>query len=212
MSPVLRRFRSPILYQDIVLNNKEKVGTFIRIGERFNSLQHTKSLGLTYYGFEAKAHLCKPRRILDTISRNASPEALRLCRVQFRAEPITASLFSQLSGVTVLIPRECHFGGFEDLVSFISCFPRCEIWRLRGRDRIKLKFRGLPIYDLASRITDTDMGWGDVYRNQEKVVGTGWLNLTGLKSFAYVMASAPISECIAACELLGEIDLTLLCW
>ena len=89
VSSVFHHFCSPVLYRDIVLNRKEKADTFIRIGlgDRSNSLHHTKSLGLAYYGFERKAYLRKPRRILDVILRKTSLKALRLHRFSFKRSP-----------------------------------------------------------------------------------------------------------------------------
>lgn len=222
VSSVFRHFCSPILYRDIVLNRKEKVDTFIQIGDRSNSLHHTKSLSLAYYGFETKAHLRKPRKILDVISRKASLETLRLYRVQFHAEPFTTSVLSKLSTVTALDLQECRFGGFEDFVSFIRCFPRCDILRLRGctwihNEHARLKFRGLPTYDLAPtclEITGASMvEWGEEFCDQGKIVGMVWLDLAGLKSFTYVIendtVSEPVLEQIAGCKLLEEIDIAL---
>ena len=223
VSSVFRHFCSPILYRDIVLDRKGKVDTFIRMGGRSNSLQHTKSFSLTYNGFETKAHLGKLRRILDIISRKASLQTLHLHRVQFHTELLSASLFSKLSGVIVMVLQECHFGGFEDFVSFIRCFPRCEVLRLHGcgwirnGEHVKLKFRGLPAYDLALvhlEITDTIIAeWGEEFCDQGKIVGMVWLKLTGLKSFTYVIgdqtAWGAVLEMISACELLEEIDVTL---
>jgi hypothetical protein len=223
VSSVFRHFCSPVLYRDIVLDQKGKVDTFLRMGGRSNSLQHTKSLRLSYYGFGTKTHLGKLHRILDIISRRASLETLRLRQVQFQAELLSASLFSKLSGVTGLVLQECHFGGFEDFVSFIRCFPRCEVLRLhscgwiQNGEHAKLKFRGLPAYELTParlEITDTIVAeWGEEFRDQGKIIGTVWLNLTGLKSFTYVIgdqtAWGTVLEQIAACELLEEIDVTL---
>jgi len=222
VSSVFRHFCSPVLYRDIVLDRKEQLDTFIRIGERSESLRHAKSLSLTYYGFEAKAHLRKPHRILDIISRKASLETLRLHRVQFHVEPLTASLLSKLSTVTMLALQECRFGGFEDFESFVRCFPRCGVLRLRGCTWIhgeheKLKFKGLPTYGLAPaslEITNTSTAeWGEEFCDQGKIVGTAWLNLTGLRLFRYGIendtALEPVLEQIAACELLEEIDVTI---
>ena len=205
MSSVFRHFCSPILYRDIVLNREEKVDTFIQIGlgDRSHSLHHTKSLSLAYYGFETKAHLRKPHRILDVILRKTSLKALRLHRVQFQAEPFTTSVLSKLSTVTALDLQECRFGGFEDFVSFIRCFPHCDILRLRGctwihNEHARLKFRGLPTYDLTPtrlEITGASMAeWGEEFCDQGKIVAMVWLDLAGLKSFTYVIKNDTVSE------------------
>jgi len=223
VSSVFRNFCSPILYRDIELNNKGKVNTLIRMGGRSNSLQHAKSFSLTYYGFKTRAHIGKLHRVLDTISRDSSLETLRLRQVQFHAESLSAPLFSKLSSVTALVLQECHFGGFEDFVSFIRCFPRCEILRLqacswiRNGEHAKPRFGGLPAYNIAPaclEITDVIVAeWGGGFRDQGKIVGTAWLNLTGLKSFTYVIGDrtmwGAVLEQIGACELLEEIDVSL---
>jgi len=223
VSSVFRHFCSPVLYRDIALDRKEQLDTFIRIGEHSESLQHTKSLSLTYYGFETKAHLRKPHRILNIISRKSSLETLRLHRVQFQAEPLTASLLSKLSTVAVLVLQECRFGGFEDFKSFVRCFPRCGVLRLHGctwihGDHGKLRFKGLPVYDLAPaslEITNKSSAveWGEEFWDQGKIIGMTWLNLAGLRSFTYTIgdgiASQPVLEQIAACELLEEVDVTI---
>jgi len=223
VSSVFHHFCSPILYRDLELNHKGKVDTFIRMGERSKSLQHTKSFTLTYYRYKTKAHVGKLHRILDIISRRASLETLHIRRVQFHAEPLPASLFTKLGGVTALVLQECHFGGFEDFVSFIRCFPRCEVLRLHAcgwiqdDEHANLRFSGLPAYDLAPvrlEITDTIVAeWGEEFRDQGKIIGTAWLDLVGLKSFTYVIGNrttwGAVLEQIAACELLEEIDLTL---
>ncbi|KAF9778941.1 hypothetical protein BJ322DRAFT_463498 [Thelephora terrestris] len=218
---VFRHFCRPNLYRNITLDCKEKLDTFFKIAERSDSLIHTKSLSLTYYGFDAKAHLRKPRRILDIVSRKASLEALRLHRVQFHADTFPASLLSKLSAVKVLTLQECHFGGFEDFVTFVRSFPSCQVLRLHRRTWIreppKPRFRGSPAYDLALthlEITSTSKPeWGESFCNHGKIVGMPWLNLTGLKSFAYVIeedtVSAPVLEHIANCELLEEMDMAL---
>ena len=224
VSSVFRHFCSPILYRIILLDRREKVDTFIQTGGGSNALQHAKSLSLTYHELGTKPQHRKPHRILDIISRKASLETLRLHRVQFHTEPLTESLFSRLSGVTTLALQDCHFGGFEDFVSFIRCFPRCEILRLHGcgwtqsSEHIKHKFRDLPTYDISPthlEIADTTMmEWGEQFRHQGKIIGMAWLSLTGLKSFTYMIrdetASEGVLEHIAACQLLEEIDVALL--
>ena len=90
VSSAFRHFRSPILFRGIVLDSKKKVDIFIQVGERFDSLQHAKSLDLTYYGLGTKAKLCNPYRALDGLSRKASLETLRLHRIQFHPEPPAA--------------------------------------------------------------------------------------------------------------------------
>ena len=125
--------------------------------------------------------------------------------------------------MTALVLQECHFGGFEDFVSFIRCFPRCEVLRLHAcgwiqdDEHANLRFSGLPAYDLAPvrlEITDTIVAeWGEEFRDQGKIIGTAWLDLAGLKSFTYVIGNratwGAVLEQIAICELLEEIDLTL---
>lgn len=223
VSSVFRHFCGPILYRDIELNHKGKVDTFIRMGGRSNSLQYTKSFTLIYYRYKTKTHVGKLHRILDIISRRASLETLRIRRVQFHAEHLPASLFTKLSGVTMLVVQECHFGGFEDFVSFIRCFSRCEVLRIHAcgwiqdDENAKLRFGGLTAYDISPsrlEITDTIVAeWGEEFRDQGKIVGTTWLNLAGLKSFTYVIGNrttwGAVLEQIAACPLLEEIDLTL---
>jgi len=222
VSSVFRHFCSPVLYRDIVLDRIKKVDTFIQIGERSISLQHAKSLSLTYFDLGAQAHIRKPRKILDIVSRKASLEALRLHTAQFHAEPLTASLLSKLSTVTALVLQECRFGGFEDFTSFIRCFPRCETLCLHGctwlqGEHAKPRFRGLPVHDLAPSylaITSTTRTeWGEDLCDQGELVGMDWLDLTGLKSFRYVIEvhtrSRPVLERIAACELLEEIDVAI---
>ena len=209
-----------MLYRNVMLDSEEKVDAFIQTGGRSNSLRHTQSFSLIYDGFEAKAHLFNPRVMLDTISQKAPLEALSLRQVLFHREPLTAPLFPKFYDVTTLVLQECHFGGFEYLASFIRCFPRCEVLCLRGcswiqsGDDTKQKFGGSPTYDLAPtrlEITDTIFEeWGQQFYDQGGVVGTAWLDLTGLKSFTYVIgseeASGAVLEHIAACELLEEID------
>lgn len=221
MSSVFRHFCSPFLYRDIVLDCKEKVDTFLQLGERSRSIIHTKSLSLTYYGFETRAHQRKPRKILEIISRGASLETLRLRRVQFHAETFAPSLLSRLGSVTVLTLHDCRFGGFEDFVSFIRCFPRCDVLRLHcctwTRELPRLRFRGLPAHDLALvhlEITSTSrVEWGETLCDQRLIVGTAWLDLSGLKSFTYTAEEDAMSELvlerIAACEFLEELDLSV---
>lgn len=221
MSSVFRHFCNPILYRDIELDRKDKLETFFQLGERSDFLVHTRSLSLTYSGFDNKTHLRKPRKILDTISQKASLESLRLHNVQFQSEPFTASLLSNLSTtVTALALQYCCFGGFEDFVSFIRCFPRCQVLRLRyciwTQDLPNLRFKDLPTYDLAPvhlDISNTSQGrWGRRLFDQGKIVGMPWLNLTGLKSFTYVIQAdpvpGPVVGHIATCELLEAVDVS----
>ena len=221
MCSVFRHFCNPILYRDIELDRKEQLETFFQLGEQSDFLIHTKSLSLTYPGFENKTHLRKPRKILDIISQKASLETLLLHNVQLQAEPFTALLLSKLITVTVLVLQQCRFGGFEDLVSFIRCFPRCQVLRLRyctwAHDLPNLRFSGLPTYGLAPsclEITGVQPGrWGRRPFNQGKIVGMSWLNLTGLKSFRYVIQddtiSGPVVGHIVNCELLEEVDMSV---
>jgi hypothetical protein len=218
---VFHHFCSPILHQSIELDRKEKLDTFLQFGERSDCLIHTKSLGLTYNGFEAKAHLRKPRKILEIFSRKASLETLRLHRIQFRAETFTGSLLSKPSTVRVLILQECNFGGFEDFVTFIRSFPRCQVLCFRRRTWIreppKLRFSGSPVYDLYPthlEITTTSTPeWIESCCDHGKIVGMPWWNLTGLKSFTYQIeedtVSGPVLERIATCEHLEETDMAL---
>ena len=196
------------------MDSDEKVSTFIQMGERSDALQYVKSLSLT--------NLSEPHRILDTISRKASLETLCLHRAEFHVEPLAASLLSRLSTVTVLVLRECRFGGFKDFVSFIRCFPLCEVLRLRActwtryKDA-KLKFGGVRVHDIAPvhlEITNNfPMEQGEEYYDQGRIVGAAWLGLGGLKSFTYPFwgetATKLMLERIAACELLEEIDLDI---
>ena len=122
MSSVFRHFCSPVLYRDIGLNSKEKVFTFLQIGNRSDSLQHTKSFGLI--------HAYDVNPILERISRRLSLETLRLHRVQFHGRLLTAPSSFKFSDVLIL--RECHFAKFEYFVTFIRCFLRCETLSLHG--------------------------------------------------------------------------------
>ena len=224
VSSVFRHFCGPVLYRDVVLDHKETVDTFLKLGERSESLQYVKSLILAYYGFETKPHLRKPRKILEIISRKASLQTLRLHRVQFHVEPLTAPLLSKLCPtVTVLVLQDCRFGGFEDFVSLIRCFPNCETLCLRCctwfRQFPKLKFRNLPICDRVAPVRLEIMSssvvpeWGEGFCDQGRIVGTSWLDLGGLKSFAYVIEEDTASEVvlrqIASCEFLEEVDMTV---
>ena len=221
MSSVFRHFCRPILYRDIVLDRREKLDSFLQFGDRSDSLIHAKSLSLTYFGFETKAHLRKPRKILEIISRKTSLETLRLHRVQFHAETFTAQLLSKLGSVAALALRECRFGGFEDFVTFIRCFPRCQVLRLHRctwiREFPKFRLRNVLTYDLAPahlEITSTSTTeWGEGFCDQGRIVGMSWLNLAGLKSFTYVIeedtVSGPVFDQIAACEFLEEMDLSV---
>ena len=127
VSSVFHDFCSPLLYRGIVLDCREKLNTFLQIGECSDSLRHTKSFGLSL-AYDGHLH----DRILEIISRKASLETLCLRRVRFYATLLTAPLSSKLSDVTALILRECHFEKFEDFVTFIRCFPRCKTLRLHG--------------------------------------------------------------------------------
>ena len=124
VSSDFRRLCSPILYRDITLDSDEKVDTFIQFGERSEVLRNTKSLSI--------AEISNPHGILDTISQKASLETICLHQAEFHVEPLTASLLSRLSNGTVLVLRECRFGGFEGFISFIRGFPLCEVLHLRG--------------------------------------------------------------------------------
>jgi len=214
VSSVFRCLCSSILYRDIALDSDEKLDTFIEFGERSDALQHTKSLSLVDPG--------DPHGILDTISQKASLETICLRQAQFDVEPPTASLLSRPSTVTVLVLRECRFRGFEDFVSFIRCFPLCEVLRLRGctwvdDEDAKSKFGNPRVQGIAPahlEITNNSpTERGEQYCNQGKIVGAAWLDLAGLKSFTYAdggeAAIKPVLERIAACELLEEIDLAI---
>ena len=220
VSSTFRHFCSPILYRNIGLDHEKTVDAFIQDGPRSDLLQHIKSLSLTCDGFWIGIHLRKPHRILDVALRKASLDTLRLHNVQFQVEPLAASTFSKLSTVTTLILQDCRFGIFRDFVSFIRGFPRCEVLRLRGCDWIRraelelMEPGGLPSYDVAPvhlEITSAPIpyGYGE-YRDQGRIVGMPWLDLTGLKSFTYTIEDAePVLEKITACELLEEIDVDL---
>jgi hypothetical protein len=226
VSSVFRHFCSPILYRDIELDREDKLETFFQLGERSDSLMYTKSFRLAYSGPEDKIHIRKPRKILDIISQKASLETLRLYKVQLHRETFTESLLSRLSTVTVLSLRMCCFGGFEDFVSFIRCFPRCQVLRLLyctwPKDRLDFKFKGLPTYDLApahleivdqaTRSGSARKGIKHRYFNQGKITGMPWLNLAGVKSFRYLiqqeMASGSVVGHIATSEFLEAVDIS----
>ena len=89
VSSAFRHFCSPILFLGIASDSKKRC--FTQVGERFDSLQHTKSLDLTYYGFGTKVNLRNPYKVLDVLSRKASLETLRLHRIQFHPGPAAAS-------------------------------------------------------------------------------------------------------------------------
>ena len=214
VSSDFRRLCSPILYRDITLDSDEKVDTFIQFGEHSEVLRHTKSLSI--------ADISNPHGILDTISQKASLETICLRQAEFHVEPLTASLLSRLSNVTVLVLRECSFGGFEGFVSFIRGFPLCEVLRLRGcawvdGEDAKSKFGSLRVRDIAPahlEITNNfPIELGDEYCDQGRIVGAAWLGLAGLKSFTYAFGGEAttklVLERIASCELLEEIDLTI---
>ena len=221
VSSIFRHFCSPLLYRDIELDCEEKLESFIQLGEHSGSasLVHVKSLSLTYSGFETPEHLRQPHRILEIISFKTSLETLRLHHVQFQEEPFTAQLLSRLCTVIVLVLEECCFEGFEDFVSFIRCFPRCQVLRLHSctwaRDPQNLKFRGLPAYDLSlTRLVITRSPGqfrGRRFFDQGTIVGMPWLDLSGLKSFAYVISgttvSAPVVSHVATCETLEDLDI-----
>ena len=216
VSSVFRHLCSPILYRDIALDREEKVVTFIQFGERSDILRHVKSLSLT-----------NPRNlhgILDTVSGKAPLETLCLHRVMFHAELLTAPLLSRLSTVTALVLRGCRFRGFEDFLSFIGCFPLCEVLRLRGctwahrwREDAKSKIRSLPAYNISPVHLEITNNFtrerGGEYCDQGKIFGAAWLGLAGLKSFTYTIGSEVESESvlerIAASKLLEEIDISL---
>ena len=211
VSSVFRHLCAPILYRDIELDREEKVSTFILLGEHSDILQYVKSLSVT--------NPKDPYEILDTISRKASLKTLCLHRTTFFLETLTASLLSRLSTVTVLVLQGCYFEEFEVFVSFIRCFPFCEVLRLRScswshHDDAKLE---LPIYDIAPahlEVTNNfEPAWGEDYCDQGKIFGAPWLGLAGLKSFTYAIGgergAEPVLEKIAACEMLEEIDMAL---
>ena len=196
------------------MDRGEKVDTFVQFGELSESLQYVKSLILT--------DLNAPHGILDTISRKASLETLDLRQVEFYVEPLTTPPLSVLRTVTVLILRECRFGRFEDFVSFIRCFPLCEVLRLRGctwldHEVTKLKSEGPAANYIAPahlEITNNfATEWGDEYCDQGGIIRAARLDLTGLKSFTYTFEGEAqtkvMLENIAACDLLEEIDLTI---
>ena len=220
VSSTFRHFCNPILYRDIELDREETVDAFIQDGARSDFLQHIKSLSLTYYGFMSKAHRHKPNRILHVALRKASLDALRLHKIHFQAEPFAASIMSKLSTVTVLVLHGCLFEGICDFISFIRCFPRCEVLRLRGCHwipRAKPESGGQPSYDVAPthlEITNTSIPYGrSDYRDQGGIVGMAWLDLTGLKSFTYTFEDDIPSERVfggvAASEHLEEINVAI---
>jgi len=211
VSSDFRHLCSPILYRSIALDSDEKVDTFIQFGERPNVLQHVKSLSLP--------DLSDPHGIFDIISQKASPETLCLHQADFRAESFAASLLLRLS---VLVLRECHFGGFKDFVSFIRCFYLCEVLRLRGctwtrYGDAKLKIGSLRVHDIAPvplEITNNfPIEQGEEYHDQGRIARAAWLGLGGLKSFTYAFGGGTVTklalERIAACEHLEEIDLDI---
>jgi len=215
VSAVFRHLCGPILYRDIALDREEKVDTFIQFGERSDILRHVKSLTVIYSK--------DPHGILDTISRKASLETLCLRRDMCHPGTLTASIFSKLSTVTVLVLQGCRFEEFEDFVSFIQCFPLCEILRprlctwIRHTDA-KLEPSGrLPVHAIApthlevtNNISPT---WGEEYFDQGEIFGASWLDLTGLKSFTYAIGGEAASELmlekIVACEQLEEFDVAI---
>ena len=217
---VFRHFCSPILYRDIELDCEEKLESFIQLGEHSNSLMHIKSLSLTYFELDTPKYLRQPHRILDMISFKTSLKSLRLHHVQFQEEPFTAQLLSRLHTVIALALEECCFGGFEDFVSFIRCFPRCQdlclhfcTWAL---DSQNLKFRGLPAYclfptHLEVTVTRDRDWWARQDFDQGTIVGLPWLNLAGLKSLTYVIPGTsgvvPVVSHVATCATLDEADI-----
>ena len=220
VSSVFHHFCSPILYRNIELG-KKKLESFFQLGERSVCLMHTKSLSLVYEPeIGVKNYPGKFYKILDTISQKTSLKTLRLHNIPLRVEPFTASLLSKLSTVTVLTIEQCYLRGFEDFVSFIRCFPRCQVLRLRYNSwppgLPNQWFRDLPTYDLAPthlEITNAlPEPWGVTQlSNQGRIVGMPWLNLAGIKSFTYVIQAASVSRPvvgdIATCELLEVVDM-----
>jgi len=215
VSSVFRHLCGPILYRDIALDREEKVDTFIQFGEHSDILRHVKSFTIK--------NSKDPHGILDTISRKASLEILCLRRDMFHPGTLTASIFSELSTVTVLVLQGCRFEEFEDFVSFIQCFPLCEILRLRRCTWIrhtdaKLEPTGrLPVHDIAPAHLEVTNNlsptWGEEYCDQGETFGASWLGLTGLKSFTYAIGGETKLELvlgkIAACEQLEEIDVAI---
>jgi len=147
-----------------------------------------------------------------------SRHPLGLNRVMFYSESLTVSLLSRLSNVTVLVLRKCRFEEFWDFVSFIRCFPLCEVLCLRGctwtgRRDAKSEVRSLPAYDVAPvhlEITNNSVPeWGEEYCNQSEILGAASLDLACLKSFTYGVGAGLVLEKVAGCGLLEEIDVAL---
>ena len=217
VSCVFRHFCSPTLYRNIDLDCREKLETCFQLGELSDSLTHTRSLSLTS-GFVSPRHL----QILDIISQKAPLETLRLYDIRFHAEPFTVSSLSKPYAVTVLSLKRCRFGGFEDFVSFVRCFPGCKALRLdsctwEGRHFQDLKLGCLPTHSLAPvhlEIIVPLKHWSPKENcDQGRIVGMSWLDLTGLRSFKYMIENEISSERvvgrIATCEHLEEVDMSI---
>ena len=220
VSSVFRHLCGLILYRDIALDCEEKVDTFIQFGGRSDILQYVKSFTVIF--------ISNPHVILDPVSRKASLETLCLHLVRFCPEPLIESILSRLNTVTVVILQECCFEEFEDFVSFIRCFPLCEILRLRRCTWIHHANTKLepverpPVHDVApvhlEVMNDFSPEWGWERSDQGKIFGAPWLGLTGLKSFKYEIGGGAAGEAaselvlgkIATCEQLEELDLTIL--
>jgi hypothetical protein len=188
VSPVFRRFCTPILYRNLSLNYPVFVDNFIRVGERSNVLQHTKSFRFTSR-FWTQPNEDKSHKVLDIISRKASLETLHICRAQFDPTPPEPSVLHRLSSVTVLILEQCHFGGFGAFAHFIGCFALCE---------------SLQLYGSTHR-------WVTEWREQEEIVGAFGLGHMNLKSFAYAVddsSSMDMLKEIAASGPPEEIDVS----
>jgi len=211
VSSVFRHLCGPILYRGIVLDRGDQVDDFLRLEERSDCLRYVKSFTLN--------NSTKAPRILGAISRKASLETLRLHRVMFYGGPLTESLLSGLSTVTVLVLRECQFWKFEDFVFFIRCFPLCEVLRLDGctwtrHEDAMSEVRSLPAHNVAPvhlEITDNARPrWGEPFCDQSDIIAAASLGLARLKSFTYGIGTGPVAEqvleTIAGCDLLEEID------
>lgn len=188
VSPVFRRFCTPILCRNLSLNYPVYADDFIRIGERSNVLQHTKSFRFTSC-FWTEPNKDRSHKILDIISRKASLETLHIRRAQFHSTYPESSVLHKLSTVTVLILEKCHFGGFGAFTHFIGCFRLCE---------------SLQLYGSTHR-------WVTEWCEQEETVGAFGLGHMKIKSFAYAVddsSSMDMLKEIAACGLPEEIHVS----